>query len=473
MTFSQFIAILKARWVSALLVMVLTISSTIAISLLLPKQYTATTSVIMDVKSPDPISGAVLAAMMAPSYMATQVDIITSDRVARRVVQELRLTENQKLREDWTADTEGQGDFVAWTAQLIQKKLDVKPSRESNVVNIGYTAPDPRFAAAVANAFVQAYMNTSLELKIDPAKQNSTFFDARVKDLKETLERSQAKLSTYQKENNILAGEDRLDIENQRLSELSSQLVSIQALSAESSSRNAQARNQADQLQDVLNNSVVASLRADMSRQEAKLQELSARLGEAHPQVEELKANITGLRTKIETETRRVSGSLGLTNTINKSRESDIHVALEAQRSKILKLKAQRDQLGLLTREVDSAQRSYDAVVQRATQTSLESQNNLTNISILTPATEPSTHSSPKLLLNSIISFILGGILAIFTALIRELLDRRVRSLDDISDTLGVPVIGQLSKPARKFFGKGQNFVMPTNILGQLPNPGK
>jgi chain length determinant protein EpsF len=474
MTFSQFLSILKARWISALLVLFITVGTALGISLLLPKQYTASSAVIIDVKSPDPIVGMALNGMLAPGYMATQVDIITSDRVARRVVQGLRLTENQDLREQWNKATEGKGSFESWIAETLKKKLDVKPSRESNVINIGYSSPDPRFAAGLANAFVRAYVDTSLELRVDPAKQYNSFFDARSKELRTAVEQAQSKLSAYQKEHGILATDERLDIESQRLNELNSQLVSMQAISAESTSRTAQAHSSADQLQDVINNPVVAGLRADVSRQEARLQELSSRLGEAHPQVAELQANINSLRLRIENETRRVSSSVNITNNINKSREAEVRSALEAQRIRVMKMKEQRDEVAVLLRDVEAAQRAYDQVAQRLNQTSLESQSSTTNIAILTPATEPADPSSPKMLLNIILALFLGTLLGISIALLREMIDRRVRTLEDISETLGAPVIGLIPKPIRGSMGrKKTKFVMPANLLRHHPSTGQ
>jgi len=453
-------------------VLVLTVGTTVGVSLLLPKNYTASAAVVLDVRSPDPIAGMVLGAMAMPAYMATQVDIIQSDRVAQRVVQGLRMTENAQTRQQWLEATEGKGSFDAWLADNIKKKLDVKPSRESNVININYTNPDPRAAAAIANAFVRAYMDISIGLRISPAKQYNEFFDARSKELREGVEKAQAKLSDYQKTHGILATDERFDIENQRLNELNSQLVALQALSAESTSRQAQAKTSADQLHDVINNPVVAGLRADQSRQEARLQELSARLGDAHPQVVELKANIAELRSRLETETRRVSGSVGVTNTINKQREAEIRASLEAQRSKVLALKQQRDELVVLQREVETAQRSYDQVVQRLSQTNLESQNTQTNISVLTPASEPADHSSPKILLNTLLSVFLGTLLAVGFALVRELMDRRVRSLDDLSEGLGLPVLGSLPRPMRGARGAGP-LLLPSNVMARLPSPGR
>lgn len=474
MTFNQFLSILKARKASALTVLSITVASTVAVSLILPKQYTATAAVLVDVKSPDPILGMMLGSAMMPGYMSTQVDIITSDRVARRVVREMRLTESPQLREDWVDDTSGQGNFEAWIGELLQKKLDVKPSRESNVVNIGYKAPDPKFAAALANAFAKAYIDTSVELRVEPAKQYNSFFDARAKDLRTALETAQTKLSEYQRSNGILVTDERLDVETQRLNELTSQLVAIQALSAESRSRTAQANARADQLQDVINNPVVAGLRSDLSRQEAKLQEMNAKLGDAHPQVQELKANIAELRQRIDAETRRVSSSVGINNSINNSREADVRSAVELQRSKVAKLKQQRDDAAVLLKDVETTQRAYDTVAQRLTQTSLESQTGQTNISVLTPATEPSLHSSPKLLLNTILSLFLGGLLAACFALFREFTDQRVRSIKDLSDVLGLPVLGVMPKPLGGKAGMANAaMLLPNSVTERLPGPSR
>ena len=330
MNLGQAIAILKARWWVAVLVLLLTVAITLAVALNLPKYYTATSAMVVDSK-PDPVSAMMYGGMASQLFMATQVDVIQSDRVAARVVRNLKLAENSQVRAQWLEATKGQGSIEAWLAETFQKNMSVKPSPQSSVLNLSYKSVDPRFASALANAFVQAYLETSLELRVDPAKQYSNFFDTRAKDARETLERAQAKLSAFQKTNGIIANDERLDVENARLSELSSQLVQLQALSSESGSRQAQANSGAgDKLQEVLNNPVVAGLKADLSRYEAKLQELSARLGDNHPQVVEAKANIAELRNKVDAETRRVTGGVGVTNTINRQRTGEVRGSLEA-----------------------------------------------------------------------------------------------------------------------------------------------
>lgn len=156
MTFHQFLLILRARWLVVASVLGVVVATTLLVSLIIPRQYTAETALVIDVKSPDPIVGAALPVQMLAGYMATQVDIINSSRVAERVVGLLKMDEAPSVREQWQADTDGRGELRVWLADLLQKKLVVRPSRDSNVITIAFTGNAPDFAAAVANAFAQA-----------------------------------------------------------------------------------------------------------------------------------------------------------------------------------------------------------------------------------------------------------------------------------------------------------------------------
>src|SRR3972149_4322851 len=205
MNLQQFLLILRARYKLVLLVLLGTVTATLGVSLVLPKQYTATTSVVIDVKSPDPVIGMMLPGMAAPGYMATQTDIIQSDRVAQKVVKLLKLDANPTVRQQWMEATKGKGKLEVWLADVLQTKLDVKPARESNVISISYKAVDPGFAAAVANAFTQAYIETNVELKVEPARQYAKWFGEQGKSLRDNLEKAQAKLSAYQQEHGIVA----------------------------------------------------------------------------------------------------------------------------------------------------------------------------------------------------------------------------------------------------------------------------
>ena len=474
MTASQFLSILRARWWMALLVLLLTVGAALGASLLLPKQYTAAASLMVDFK-PDPVSAMMYGGMASPAFMATQVDIIKSDRVAQRVVRNLKLTDNPQVRQQWLDDTKGEGNIESWLGNSFQRNMEVVPSRESSVISVSYKAPDPRFAAGLANAFVQAYVDTSLELRVDPARQYSSFFENRSKEARESLERAQSKVSAFQAENGIIASDERLDVETGRLNELSSQFTALQALSAESGSREAAAASgQGDRMQEVLNNGLVAQLKADLSRNEARMKEVSTRLGDAHPQVEELRASIGELRSRLDQETRRVTSGVGITNTITRQRTAEVKASLETQRSKVLRMKSVRDQAAVLLRDVENAQRAYDAVQQRFTQSSLEGQTTQSNVSVLAQANVPTQPSSPNVLRNVLLGLLAGTALGVLLVFGLELRDRRVRSVDDVVASLELPVLGVMPRPGiGSSLGRKRLSILQQRLLAPLPHSAK
>jgi len=146
MTFAQFLLILRARRWLALGIFAFVVVGVVAVSLIWPKKYTGEASVVIDVK-PDPVSMMMNPAAAAPSFMATQIDIMSSDRVALRVIRDLKLAEDPSIREQWQTDGEGKGTIEQYLINFLQKYLDIRPSRESNVINIAYRSPDPKFAA--------------------------------------------------------------------------------------------------------------------------------------------------------------------------------------------------------------------------------------------------------------------------------------------------------------------------------------
>lgn len=448
MSFQQFLLILAARWKIALGTLLAVVAITLAVSYVLPPQYTASASVVLDVKSPDPVAGVMLPAIVMPSYMATQVDIINSERVAQTVVKMLRMDENPAAREQWLEATEGKGRVDLWLAEALQKKLDVKPSRESNVITIAYSAVDPDFAATLANAFAHAYMNTTLALKVEPARQYAEWFGSQNKELRENLEKAQTKLSQYQQEHGIVASDERLDAETAKLNDLSSQLTVVltQSADAQSKQRSGAA---SDTLPDVFQNTLIQSLKVDIARQEGKLQELSGNLGRNHPQYKQMEAEIAALKQRLEIETKHIAKGFTTSGTVSKDKEAVLRAALEAQKKRVLQLKRERDEVAVMTRDVEAAQKAYEAVAQRLTQSRLESQSNQTNVSILTAASPPNKPSSPLILLNTLIAIFLGTILGLCAAVARELSDRRVRSIDDLVTLLPVPVLADIGKARR------------------------
>lgn len=450
MTFEQLLRIVLARKKLAASIFFSILLLTLLISVILPKSYKATATVVVDVK-PDPVSGlSQLGMTPQSSYLATQADIIESPHVSLRVIRMLRLNEVASMKEKWQRETDGQGNYETWLAELIGRGLKVKPSRESSLLEINYKGINPTFSAALANAYAQAYIDSVVQMKVDPARKYLEFFEERAKAARTKLEQAQERLTTAQREKGILASDERLDVESARLTELAGQLVISKAMIAETSSRNKAAQNRSDNLQDVISNPLVSGLKSELSRQYGRLNELQSRYGDNHPLMIEAKANIRETESRLRTETARIQSSVGVTNNIAQNREAAIQTAFDEQRAKLLKLKEQRSELAVLEQEVNNAQRVYDAIQTRMSQVNLESNSGQSNIYLLSAATEPSEHASPLLFLNMIIAFFPALLLSTLGCLGAEMRDRRVRGANDLQELAEVPVIGFMPNPQSK-----------------------
>lgn len=461
MTIRQFLNILwSRRWV-LLSVLAITGSLTLLVNVRMPKQYVATTALVVDQRGIDQITGLTVPVQLLAGYMATQSEVIASPNVARKVVEKLKLDETPIFLEMLAKNPNNLLEPKDQVAGLLLPNLDVKPSRESSLIQISFTFTDPQVAAHIANAFAAAYIQTSIELRAQPAKANADWFDAQLTMLRERLAAAQSVLSNYQQQHGIVISDDRLDIENTRLAELSRQLVESQGKTNELLSRkellNHLSKNgdASDSLQEVLSSALIQSLKSDAARAEANFAELSKRLDKNHPQYKQAEAEVNSLHQQIQSETKRVLNSINSGTNASKQRDDLLASSLAAQKAKVLKLKQQHDEISVLSHEVENAQKAYDAAMQRSVQTHMESEVNQTNISILNPALPPQSASKPKILLNLVISLFLGGLLGVMISLAVELVDRRIRSAQDMTDLVGIPVfavIGRQDLNLRRFF---------------------
>jgi len=462
MNLSHFLAVLRARWLSAVIVFATVLVAAILYLVFATRVYTATASLLIDFK-PDPVSS-MLYGGATPSQINTQIEILRSDRVAQRVVQNLKLADLADMRAAW-ANAKSGLTIQEWLTEFIESGLDPKViTPGSNVINIAYHSADPRFAATVANAYVQAYLETSIELRVDPAKQYSGFFTDQQKEARAALEAAQNKLSAFQREKGIIGSDDKFDLEMSRLTALTQELVAIQTARVDASTRQG-AIGSSGQLGEVLANGTVSGLKNDLSAAELKLQELSSHYGDRHPQVQEARAAVAALRAKLARATSDVTGSIGIDARVGRAREAEIQAAVDAQRAKVLALKETRDQVAVLQRDVDNAQRSYDLVYNRASQTNLESQNRQSNATVISQATVPSAPSSPKLVPVLLMGFVAALGLGLATALLLEQMDKRIRTTTDAFDFLGLPVIGIMPSPNMNRRLKGQMAMIQDRVV--------
>ncbi|MDP9113571.1 MAG: chain length determinant protein EpsF [Acidobacteriota bacterium] len=446
-------------------------------SLFWPKSYRAQSSVVFESIGTDPVSGVEQPSDLLPSALATQLDVIASRNVALKVVDKLDLTKNAELRDKFFDGGGNADNFRDWIAdRLLVKNLDVEPSKEGKVINIVVTTHDPKLSSDMANAFASSYILTHLELKMEPARRQAAWFDTQLEALRRNVESAQARLSDYQRQKAVVGTDARIDVENARLDEISNQLIAAQTTMFQGQARLKQMNEavQQDTLQelpDLQGNALLQNLKANLAMAEGKLAQISSNFGHNHPDYISAEAQVKELRRRILAEVDVAKGSISRSAEISSRQEQQLRHALEQQRDRVLALKRDQDSLDVLRREVDNAQRAYDVGVQRATQVRLEGQLDQSNIAVLNQAIAPTGSSSPRVLLNFILSVVLGSMLGVAVALALEMSEPKLRVGYDLETLLGLPLLAQIPQPSGSRATRLSNRLLPGRSRAMIAPP--
>lgn len=459
MNFQQFLLAVRGRlWVFATLVLS-TVAVALIVSLALPKSYDSTVSLMLDYRDEQSLSGTQPSMRERTGFMQTQMDIINSQRVAHRVVEELKLADSPQVKAAFAASG-AHGTIEDWLGAGLLSKLKVSSS-QSSVIQLTYSGSDPQFATRTANAFAKAYMDTTLDLRVAPTKQAAAWFDDQLKTLRRDLEVAQNRLAEFQREKGIIATDEKLDVENARLAELSTQALQAANVTYDSQSRSglASGGSARENLPEVLGNPLIQAIKTELVRAEARLMEASTRLGPNHPQYQQHASEVASLRGRMNAEIGRVVAGVQNVTAQSKAREQSLQNALAAQRQRVIEMRDAKNAAFVLARDVDTAQKAYEAAQARYTVNKVESGVRQTNVSVLSEATVPASAARPRVVVNLILGLLVGLLLGLAAVFLLELLDRRVRSTDDLEAGLDAPVIGNLQSwnPSRLLGGNGGN----------------
>jgi polysaccharide biosynthesis transport protein len=476
MRFSKLVRILWACRSTSFYILMAVSAVAVAASLLLPKKYKAESAIVVDTRGSDPITREnATPAQLASTYLATQVDVIASHNVALKVIDRLKLTNDPKFTRNFQhaagGGGAGSGAIRDWGADELLKSLIVRPSRDSNVIYLQFTSESPQTAADITNAFADSYIQTSLELKVDPARRQAGWFDQQVNDLRVAWENAQNSLSAYQREHGVIgADEARLDVETARLTEISNHLVAAQAAMYDAETRQRQmndalAKDRADASVNMQLNPLLQNLKTELARSEAKFAYVAQRYDRNHPQYMSAQAELESLRNKVATEVDNATGTVAREAQVARQTTADLQRAMEEQRKRILALQHNQDELSVLRRDAENARTAYDSALQRGSQTRLESRLDQTNIAILNYAFPPIDAAWPRLSLNLGLAVILGCMLGAGVSLTRERLNRRIRSRDDLLEEADIDVLAEL--PRARTSMRRQRHLRWLRIVGQ------
>lgn len=425
------------RWIAAA-----TLGSAVlavAISKLLPKTYEATATVFVDFEVNDPLSGRDFPSQLAASYMATQIDLITSPTTLLPVVDRLELTRSPA----YTAGFGGEagGGLREYAMAQLARKLEVRQAKDSRIIYVEHAANDAQTAARVANTVAQIYIEEQAGRAAQPAREQAERYGAELESLRRKVDEAQAQVTAFRQRSGLIDLDQKADVETQRLMELDRRL-------GEARSRRLEAQQRASRSSEgdasVLGSGLVQSLKSQLAAKEAELAERSQRLGRRHPDYIALQAEIAIIRERLQREVSVYGSGARAEAASSHQIEAQLQREMEQQREKVLESQRLRDEGARYLRELETVTKVYEKALEGYDQVLIGSRSRYSNARLLSAATPPMRHSRPKTLINLVLGVFAGLGLGLAGSLLYELLNRRVRCRDDVEQDLGLAVLEEL-----------------------------
>ncbi|WP_298674242.1 polysaccharide biosynthesis tyrosine autokinase [uncultured Sphingomonas sp.] len=341
-------------------------------------------------------------------------------------------------------------DRVRQAGAILLQHLEIDPVRLSRLVTIRFTAPDKRLAAKVANAWASNFISSTLERRYDATSYARKFLEGRLGQLRLRLEDSERQLVGYAARERIInipatgpgatGGERSIVADN--LAALNTALNEAKADRVRAASRLSGGARGA--VPEALQNSAIAGLRERRAEAAAEYQKMMVQFEPSYPQAKALKAKLDQLDASIAREESRVQATLRGQYDDSTRREEQLSTKVGDLENSLLQQRRRGIQYQIFQREADTNRQLYDALLQRYKEIGVASGVGVNNIAVVDPASEPVRPSSPRLLLNLLLSFIVGGALS---ASLVFLLEQTGDSFDDpekVERELGVPLLGTI-----------------------------
>jgi succinoglycan biosynthesis transport protein ExoP len=439
---ADLIEALKARWLMVAAIAGVLFAIIAGLALMQPRQYLATSSLLLDLSQTDPTDSAQQqqGRVETDSIIATQLDLIRSAKVTDAVAKAAGFLDATPA--DLPPDAR-----LQQAAGRVRAGLTVSTGRQSNVLQIQFLDSDPVVAARVANLAAQIYMREQVALRASTAQGSAQWFEARTADVRRRYEIAQKKLSDFQRAHDII-GMNRMDLEAEKLKNLSAYLVQAQADAAAAHSKSGSGA-----VPEVATSLVVQNIQEAIATQAAKVAELGKSLGPNHPQMIAAKAQLSELQGHLS-EARGVQASSMTANSGAASRrEAELRGEMAAQEDRMIRMSGVQDQLMVMQRDVEAARQTYDTVRQRFNEAALKSQISQPNASSLDQASVPLFPARPNLPLWFVGGIALGLFAGVAAVVLSEILRPRVRTVNGLAASTEVEVIADLSPKSRPVEG--------------------
>jgi len=470
---------LRHRWIILLTV----ISFLFAAFLYLLKAtpiYTSISRLYVEQSGPRIISEYEGVMTQSKNYLYTQVELIRSTPIIANVVDDAQIrrfrtfTEKQLVTSgrvdnlfDYIKDKLNipvgkKSDVIIDNLVIyLKKRLDVTVGIKDDIIAVSFDSPYPAEAAQIVNAVVNSYIDFHTTSKRSTASEVLKILQKEKIHRDKELSNSFARLLEFTRENGIVSL-DKSDahIVFKRLSKLSSALTDTQLETINAKSDYEVILSMADESEKIKQfamaqptagvrvfvTDIETQLRSELRDMEIELRNVRYHCTEEHPSTQAVLGKIDEIKQQLNEEAESFADAylevIRLKWTTAKQRESELQASFDAQQQVALDLSVKATEYYMLESDLKRNEKLCDILDDRIKELNVTEEAGALNISILEVARPEDTPSKPQKARVVGIALVLGLMFGWSFAFLREWLNYRLRTTDEISAVFGVPILG-------------------------------
>jgi capsular exopolysaccharide synthesis family protein len=318
--------------------------------------------------------------------------------------------------------------------------------KETRLIDITYTHGDPEVASKVVNAIAETYVYNNLEKKSESNTTTGDFLTKRIAELQQQTHTDEERLVNYAKNNQIISLDANQNTVVERLAGLNKQLLEAEneRILAESQYNAARAPGKATALAEVdAKQAEEAEAKLADLRQKRALLLVDAT--EEAPEVKEVNEQIAELDRQVKDIRSRKSNTI-LTNLETHyrqtlGREQALRAAFEKQRSETLTQNEAAINYRIIQQEIVTNKALLDNLLQRSKENDVIMASKPNNISVVDYAITPDGPIGPNRSRVVFIALFLSLGLGVGLALLLEYLDDTVHSTEEVERLLHLPAL--------------------------------
>ncbi|UEM05092.1 polysaccharide biosynthesis tyrosine autokinase [Skermanella rosea] len=336
------------------------------------------------------------------------------------------------------------------TVDSTVKNLSVSNDAGSLSILVGFHSSDPSKSARIANTLVEEYLAYRSAEKLNLARSATGWLGESLNQLREQVRDAEQKVQAFRAENNLVDTESG-PVLVQRMSEMNAQLVQLRAerQTAEAKLQSARdAMSNGGAVAEMLDSPVIQRLRDQEGELSRQLTEQS-QLGRRHPVIIELRSRLAAVQNDIQAEMRRIVSGLASNVVAFKAREVSLERAYNTLSEEIGGQGQARAQLDQLQSEARALRATFEETLAQYKAIDNPERLSAPDLSVVSAAAAPIFPSFPQKVPMLVGAAILGILLGAVAAILRDLLDRSMRSLESVEASLNVPVLGLVPRLTR------------------------